>query len=244
MEQEKNNSILPENNNNTSIDTFNQDINIQPEIKGLDNYVVDSSMDNIINSASEMEISKPVTENVIDDNPFNVNLNDFNSSNNPNDQIITESVNNDFNYDNQPNQSINDFNLDSQFNQTSNEIISDISNPFEQNKVIDDNIFSGVLNTDTNLNVADQLNNQQVDNVSFSELNVEANQLEESDNNMVISTPVESVPNNIANEPVKEQTEDDMASDEEIKKFFKDFIIIAIIVIIIIILLPYVNKLF
>lgn len=243
MEQEKNNSILPE-NNNTSVDTFNQDINIQPETKGLDNYVVDSSMDNIINSASEMEISKPVTENVIDDNPFNVNLNDFNSINIPNDQIITEAVNNDFNHDNQSNQSINDFNLDSQFNQTSNEIISDINNSFEQNQVIDNNIFSGVSNIDTNLNVTDQLNNQQVDNVSFSELNLEANQFEESNNNIVTTTPVESVPNNIANEPVKAQTEDDMASDEEIKKFFKDFIIVAIIVIIIIILLPYVNKLF
>ena len=34
-----------------------------------------------------------------------------------------------------------------------------------------------------------------------------------------------------------------MASDEEIKKFFKDFVIVAIIVIIIIIALPYINKL-
>lgn len=239
MEQEKNNSILPE-NNNASIDTLDQNHNIQSENQGFDNYVVDSSMDNIINSASEMEISKPVTENVIDDNPFNVNINDFDSINISNDQIVSNEVNNDFNHDNQS-ASI-DFN--SQINQTLNNIIDDNSNPFEQNQVIDNNIFSGVSNIDNNLNVTDQVNNQQVDNVSFSELNLEDNQFQETNNNMVTSTSVENIPNNIISEPVQVQTEDDMASDEEIKKFFKDFIIIAIIVIIIIILLPYVNKLF
>lgn len=123
---------------------------------------------------------------------------------------------------------------------------AEISN--DQINVANDNANAG-FGAPTDLNgafVNTQMNNNDVNVNNSVDMNQPLMQQAEINN---------SVENNMSimddssqmNQPVNSfntaSEEDDMVSDAEIKKFFRDFILIAVLVIIIIILLPYVNKL-
>lgn len=226
MEQEeKNENIMA--NENDNFDLFGQSFNeIQTDSLQNNDYVVNPSMESIADSISNIEINSNAT-------------------------IMPDFNNESTGLDNNLGQMDIDYSFEPSVNMENDAV--EIMPTFNQQTPVD-NITSF---QSTNYEFEPQLNNENNlfdNNVNNMEFNIYNNIASQNQNEYKQSEPLteDYVQNNDVHIPIEEDNivnqntkinNEDMASDEEIKKFFKDFVIIAIIVIIVIIALPYVNDL-